>query len=368
VIWINNHSTCSLIYTLPYLGIQSPYTKTTPTDQLVPPLSIKKSFLRRKLANHQKVTWLSSPPKVDKATTQQKEDKVDWYKFPSFTPKKEESNAALPIVDTSSNSDGGKIVSDFSETIQHWNAKNNNGLAQMNEGSSHRSRSRSRVTTTSATTTAPLIDVNTFVEIAFAATTDTDRIMQSGGKLLQQTISEDDDCEEALAETLQEELEEELQLQSSDITVDNEVRFVSAVVNSSGQLVVTYEVTLSVPCTQDLEDCRAETEAAVDLALQNSISSGDISSVLIGNLIEENDCADTSSCETLLGQCGITNEVTFESDVCFTNEGDCRPTTSTSSTIVSTFETSTSATTVVSSTTTPQTVRQYVYLVCKVCI
>jgi len=248
-------------------------------------------------------------------------------------------------------------VSDFSETIQHWNAKNNNGLAQMNEGSS-RSRSRSRVTTTtSATTTAPSIEVNTFVEIAFAATTDTDEIVQSGGKLLQQTISEDDDCEEALAETLLEELEEELQLQSSDITVDNEVRFVSAVVNSSGQLVVTYEVTLSVPCTQESEECRTQAQADVDEALQDSISNGNFSLELNENLDQETDCDNTgTSCEILLDQCGITDEFSFETDVCFTSEGDCRPTTSTSSTILSTSETSTSSTTVVSSTTTPQTV------------
>ena len=194
-------------------------------------------------------------------------------------------------------------------------------------------------------------------------------VVKSGGKLLQQTISEDDDCEEALAETLQEELDEELQ--SSNIDVDGNVRFVSAIVNSSGQLVVTYEVTLSVPCTQDLEVCRAETEAAVDLALQNSISSGDIFSELFENLNEETNCANTgTSCETLLGQCGITEEFSFETDVCFTSEGDCRPTTSTSSTtVVSTSETSTTEATTVQSTTTPQTtVSQYVYLVCKVCI
>ena len=233
----------------------------------------------------------------------------------------------------------------------------------MNEGTSHRSRSRSRVTTTtSATTTAPLIEVNTFVEIAFAAT-DTDGIVQSGGKLLQQTISEEDDCEQALAETIEEELDAFL---PSDINV-GVAEFVSAVVNSSGDLVVTYEVTLSVPCTQDLDVCRAETEAEVNTALQDSLSS--IPSVLIENLNEETNCATTgTSCETLLGQCGITEEFSLESDVCFTNEGDCRPTTSTSSTILSTSET-TSSTTVASSTTTPQTtVSQFVYLVCKVCI
>jgi len=242
----------------------------------------------------------------------------------------------------------------------------------MNEGSSHRSRSRSRVTTTtSATTTAPLLDVNTFVEVVFT-NTDTDEIVQSGGKLLQQTISEDDDCEEALAETLQEELDDFL---PPSIDVDGEVRFVSAIINEAGDLVVTYEVPLSVSCTQDLEACRAVTQAAVDNALQDSILSGDIPSVLIGNLNEETNCATTgTSCQTLLDQCGITEDFSFESDVCLTNEGDCRPSTSTttssttvvsstttpqtstSSTILSTSETSTSSTTVVSSTTTPQTV------------
>ena len=223
----------------------------------------------------------------------------------------------------------------------------------MNEGSSHRSRSRSRVTTTtSATTTAPLIEVNTFVEIAFAAATDTDEIVQSGGKLLQQTISEDDDCEDALAETIEEELDAFL---PSDINVAV-AEFVSSVFNSSGDLVVTYEVTLSVPCTEESEVCRADTESAVNTALQNSTPS--IPSVLIENLNEETNCADTSSCETILGQCGITEDFSLESDVCFTNEGDCRPTTSTttSSTTISTSEATTSSSTIVSSTTSSTTV------------
>ena len=252
-------------------------------------------------------------------------------------------------------------MSDFSETIQHWNTKNNNnGLAQMNEGSSHRSRSRSRVTTTSATTTVPLIDFEVIVEVI---SENADGIVQSGVRRLQ-TFSQD--CEEALGETIED------VLVADDIDVDGDAEFVSATTNDAGDLVVVIKVTVSVPCnTQDLEVCRAETEAAVDLALQNSISSGDIFSELFENLNEETNCANTGpSCETLLGQCGITEEFSFETDVCFTSEGDCRPTTSTSSTtVVSTSETSTTEATTVQSTTTPQTtVSQYVYLVCKVCI
>jgi hypothetical protein len=154
-----------------------------------------------------------------------------------------------------------------------------------------------------------LVEVDVIVTVTFE---DNDEIVVQDGVRKLQDLPQP--CEDALAATI------EGELGTSGIDIDGDVGIESITVDDSENLVIVYQVTVSVPCTQAESDvCRAQTEAAVNSAFQTSISNGDFSTELNNNL------TDLTGCDVLED---VGTVATVQSDVCFTSEVDC-PTNST---------------------------------------